>query len=78
MIDFLRGLGLEINGNGLLCAIITKTDEEADRIVIECFKKGLLLIRTHKNSIKLAPPLILTEDALFEGLNIIKEVIKSQ
>jgi 4-aminobutyrate aminotransferase-like enzyme len=78
MIDFLKDLGLEVNGNGLLCAIITKSEKEADRIVMECFKKGLLLIRTHKTSVKLAPPLTLTNEAMMEGLNIIKEVIKLQ
>ncbi len=78
MIDFLRDLGLEVNGNGLLCAIITKTEKEADRIVMECFKRGLLVIRTHKTSVKLSPPLVITEDAMNQGLNIIKEVIKAK
>jgi 4-aminobutyrate aminotransferase-like enzyme len=67
-------LKLKVEGKGLLCAIHT-TKEEADRIVMECFKRGLLLIRTHRESVKIAPPLTITEEALEEGLEIIKEVV---
>ena len=66
-----------LNGNGLLWGIITPTDEEATRIVWECFKKGLLLIWTHKNSVKIAPPLTITDEALNEGLTILKGVINN-
>jgi 4-aminobutyrate aminotransferase-like enzyme len=76
MIEFLSNLGLKVQGNGLLCAIITENEKEADKIVMECFKKGLLLIRTHRTSVKLAPPLTINLDGLKEGLNIIKEVVK--
>lgn len=65
----------KIYGKGLLASIITNTVEEADKIVWECFKRGLLLIWTHQNAVKLAPPLIIKKDALLEGLEIIKEVI---
>jgi 4-aminobutyrate aminotransferase-like enzyme len=64
-----------INCKGLVAAILTATEEEATRIVWECFKKGLLTIWTHKNSIKLAPPLSIKDEALMEGLQIIKEIL---
>jgi 4-aminobutyrate aminotransferase-like enzyme len=79
MINFLRDyLKLNIEGHGLLCAIHTKTEKEADKIVMECFKKGLLLIRTHKTSVKIAPPLTITDEALTEGLEIIASVMKEK
>ena len=65
----------KIQGVGMVWAIITKTEEEASRIVWECFKKGLLLIWTHKNSVKIGPPITIKEEALIEGLNVIKEVL---
>jgi len=68
--------GYEIQGKGLVASILTSNEEEATKIVQECFKRGLLLIWTHKNSIKIAPPLCINEDALMEGINVIKEVIK--
>ncbi len=71
----LNKLDFKINGHGLLAAIVTNTEEEADNIVWECFKKGLLLIWTHKNSVKIAPPLSINENALMEGIEIINKVI---
>jgi 4-aminobutyrate aminotransferase-like enzyme len=65
----------EINGKGLLAAILTKTTEEATEIVWECFKRGLLTIWTHKNSVKLAPPLTIKTDELLEGLEVLNDVL---
>jgi 4-aminobutyrate aminotransferase-like enzyme len=78
MFDFFDKLHLKTEGHGLLCAIHTITPKDADEILIECFKRGLLLIRTHKESIKIAPPLTISKEALIEGLKIIKEVIKER
>jgi len=64
-----------INGRGLVWAIMTKGKAEADKIVLECFKRGLLLIHTGRNSIKIAPPLTITKAALEEGLKVIREVV---
>ena len=36
-------------------------------------KKGLLLIRTGKSSIKIAPPLVISIDILDKGLSILHE-----
>lgn len=79
MINYLTDyLGLKIEGNGMLCAIHTIDEKVADEIVMECFKRGLLLIRTHKSSVKIAPSLAIKEEALTEGLEIISEVIKKR
>lgn len=78
LFEYLENLNLKVSGHGLLCAIHTLTAEDADEIVIECFKKGLLLIRTHRESIKIAPPLTITEEALREGLEIIANVIRKR
>jgi 4-aminobutyrate aminotransferase-like enzyme len=66
----------KIQGKGLLWAIITDTEETADKIVWECFKRGLLTIWTHKPSVKLAPPLTINDEALIYGINILKEVVQ--
>jgi 4-aminobutyrate aminotransferase-like enzyme len=66
----------EVNGKGMVVAIITKTKEEADKIVWKAMKKGLLLIWTHRNSVKIAPPLSIDLQDLKKGLKILKGVIK--
>lgn len=38
-------------------------------------QRGLLLVHTGRESIKLAPPLSITEDALLEGVEVLSECI---
>ena len=40
-----------------------------------CLQKGLLVVHTGRESIKLGPPLNITDEALIEGLEVIEEVI---
>ena len=71
-----------IQGVGSVFAMIftkSNTDEYdiefVDRIVEKCFIKGVLTIRTIAGSIKLGYPLIIDDDALLEGLEVIDESI---
>ena len=38
-------------------------------------QKGLLVVHTGRESIKLGPPLTITNDALIEGINVLSDVI---
>jgi 4-aminobutyrate aminotransferase-like enzyme len=38
-------------------------------------QRGLLLVHTGRESIKLAPPLSITKEALLEGLSVMEEAI---
>ena len=40
-----------------------------------CMQKGLLVVHTGRESIKLAPPLAISKEALLEGLEVIEECI---
>jgi len=71
----LKKLGLPYNCKGLVGAIMTDSAEQATQIVFRCLQKGLLLIWTHRNSIKIAPPLTISDDLLLKGLEILKEAI---
>ncbi len=72
-----------INGKGLLAAILfndksTKKPLKklCDLISEKCLQKGLLVVHTGRESIKLAPPLCIEKDALTEGLLVFDEAIK--
>ena len=39
-------------------------------------QKGLLVVHTGRESIKLAPPLTITKEALIEGLMVFEEAIE--
>lgn len=69
-------------GKGLLAALVfIDKDGKAlsslcDKISEKAFQKGLLVVHTGRESIKLAPPLSITEEALLEGIEVIEECIK--
>jgi len=47
-----------------------------DKICQEAMRRGLLVVHTGRESIKLAPPLCITEEALLEGLEALLEAIQ--
>jgi len=65
-----------VRGKGLLNAIVINTDEDSDLAWEICLKfrdNGLLAKPTHGNKIRLAPPLVMTEDQINECLEIIEK-----
>jgi 4-aminobutyrate aminotransferase / (S)-3-amino-2-methylpropionate transaminase / 5-aminovalerate transaminase len=71
-----------IQGKGLLAAIIFKTKDGTplpklcDKIAELCMQRGLLVVHTGRESIKLAPPLVISDDALLEGLSVLRQAIE--
>ena len=39
-------------------------------------QRGLLVVHTGRESIKLAPPLVISEEALMEGLSVLEQAIE--
>jgi 4-aminobutyrate aminotransferase-like enzyme len=71
-----------VMGKGLLAALIF-IDEKGvvlsnlcDAISEKAFQKGLLVVHTGRESIKLAPPLSISKEALLEGISVLDECIK--
>jgi 4-aminobutyrate aminotransferase-like enzyme len=70
-----------VQGRGMVAAIITEGYGDADaseiatKISWECMRQGLLVVHTGRESVKLAPPLTITPEALTEGLSVLKEVV---
>ncbi len=67
-----------IRGLGLLNAIVINCEESSPLAWDICMKmkdRGLLAKPTHGNKIRLAPPLIITEQQLMESLEIIKQCL---
>ena len=71
-----------VSGKGMIGAIIFKRKSKlsskkvADKVSFNCLKKGLLVVNTGRESIKLGPPLIITESQLKNSFKIIDEAIK--
>ena len=67
-----------VRGKGLLNAIVIDCDEESDLAWEICLKfrdLGLLAKPTHGNKIRLAPPLVITEEQIKDCLSIIEKAL---
>ena len=67
-----------VSGKGLVAALIfldPKNISLCDIICESAMRRGLLVVHTGRESIKLAPPLTITKDALLEGLQVLEETI---
>ena len=69
----------QIRGKGLLNAVIIEPHKgkTAWDVCVEMAKNGLLAKPTHQHIIRFAPPLVISEEQLREGIEIIKLSIKS-
>ena len=63
-------------GKGMIASLWFETKEQADKVVIESAKKGLLLVHTDGTTVKIGPPLTIPDIQLSQGLAILKEVVK--
>lgn len=67
-----------VRGKGLLNAIVINDSPESDtawNICVKLMEHGLLAKPTHGNIIRLAPPLVITEEQLHECCDIISTVV---
>ena len=69
-------------GKGLLAGILFKDPETGEpdglfpsRVCEKAMQKGLLLVHTGRESIKIGPPLTIPDDTLEEGLDVFDEAI---
>ena len=72
----------QLLGNGLIAAVVFRSPSsgEADgpftsRVAERCMQKGLLVVHTGRESIKLGPPLTISDAALSEAIDVLGESI---
>jgi len=70
-------------GKGLIAAILFKNPKGyetakiiASKVTERCMQMGLLVVHTGRESIKIGPPLTISQDALLEGVEILRDSIK--
>lgn len=69
---------IEIRGIGLIWGIDVHSEELARSIVNECFNNGLILERAGRENsvVKIMPPLVIEEELLLDGLNVLNNSIR--
>ncbi|KAK9462758.1 pyridoxal phosphate-dependent transferase [Lipomyces oligophaga] len=74
------GVIKEVRGKGLLTAIVIDNDKAGGRsawqLCLLLKQRGLLTKPTHENIIRLAPPLVISEEDLDKGVQIIKGAVE--
>ena len=65
----------------MIAAILFKNSKTGEvdslfssRVAEACFQKGLLVVYTGRESIKIGPPLTISDDALLEGISVMENV----
>jgi 4-aminobutyrate aminotransferase len=53
---------IDVRGRGLMIGVEIKTHELRDRIINECFNRGLLVLGAGPSTVRLSPPLIIDEE----------------
>uniref|UniRef100_A0A7V3RGZ7 Acetyl ornithine aminotransferase family protein n=1 Tax=candidate division WOR-3 bacterium TaxID=2052148 RepID=A0A7V3RGZ7_UNCW3 len=74
----------DVRGKGLMIGIEFVSDKKTktpikdkrDAVVYEAFKQGLLILGAGESTIRLIPPLVITEEELHTGLDILERTIK--
>ena len=71
-----------IQGVGLLAAVIFHDENGnplsslCDKVAELCMQRGLIVVHTGRESIKMAPPLSISKDALTEGIEVFSSAIE--
>jgi 4-aminobutyrate aminotransferase len=75
----------DVRGRGLMIGVELVRDRqtkerattERDRVVRECFTRGLLVLGAGQNAIRLSPPLVLTRDQADTAVRILDEALSA-
>lgn len=68
----------QINGTGLMLAPLFENEEIANKVVLGCMEKGLILfwLLWEKKAVRISPPLTISEVEIKKGCAIINEVLE--
>ncbi|XP_063824083.1 ornithine aminotransferase, mitochondrial [Ostrinia nubilalis] len=66
-----------VRGRGLMLAMVVHDSIPAYDVIVRLRDAGLLTKTTHGQVIRLAPPLVITEEQVRDGANIIRKVFES-
>ena len=69
------GLVRDVRGKGLMIGVEFDTPEHAEEVQWACFERGLLVLECGRSTVRMAPPLIVTEEEVVIGLRIFAEAI---
>ncbi len=76
MHEELTKLPIRTHGKGLLAGLELKDNAEVKQVAEGCLGRGVQVCDTGRKWVKLGPHLTISEDELFKGISILKEVVE--
>jgi len=67
----------EVRGTGLMLALIMKSDEIANKLILQCARKGLILfwLLFEPKAVRISPPLTISNKEIDEGCRLLLRVL---
>ena len=65
----------DVRGKGLMLGVEFDTAEHAEAVQWACFERGLLVLECGKSSVRMSPPLTVSEDEMATALRIFGEAV---
>jgi 4-aminobutyrate aminotransferase len=75
LVDRYDGLVREVRGVGLMLGVEFDTAEHAEEVQWACFERGLLVLECGVSSVRMSPPLTVSEAEMATALRIFTEAI---
>jgi len=66
---------VDVRGRGLMIGIQFASTDARDRVIDECFRRGLLILGAGATTIRLSPPLIIDEEQADFAVDTISNAI---
>jgi acetylornithine/succinyldiaminopimelate/putrescine aminotransferase len=67
-----------VNARGMVGAIIFNNKEDANTVVVNCVRRGVMPVNTWSTSVKVGPPLTISIDAINEAFDVIEGCIERE
>ena len=67
-----------VNARGMVGAIIFNNKEDANAVVVNCVRRGVMPVNTWSTSVKVGPPLTISIDAINEAFDVIEGCIERE
>jgi 4-aminobutyrate aminotransferase len=75
LVDRFDGLVRDVRGLGLMLGVEFDTADHAEEVQWACFERGLLVLECGASSVRLSPPLTVSEAEIGTALRIFSEAV---
>ena len=78
LFEALHRMHARVFGKGMVAALLFQDADTASRVCERAMQRGLLLVHTGRESIKIGPPLTIPDTALREGLEVLEKCLAEE